>query len=145
MTTKGLCFTVPGAPRGKGRPRFSRGGFAYTDKKTAAYESLVALAFTAAYPDWVPTEDPVEMQFMAYFPIAKSWSKKKKAEAIAGAIRPTGRPDTDNIAKVKDALNGIAYKDDAQVITEHIEKWYSDVPRLEIKIYCVEEKKRGFI
>ena len=42
MTIK---FTVPGVPVGKGRPRFTRGGHAYTPEKTAAFEEKVRLCW----------------------------------------------------------------------------------------------------
>lgn len=34
-------FTVPGEPRGKGRPRFSKSGHTYTDSETRAYENKI--------------------------------------------------------------------------------------------------------
>ena len=114
-------FQVPGEPVGKGRPRFTRQGRAYTPAKTAKYENLVSLAFQQMYPNHVPFENAVEMKMIAYFSIPKSWSKTKK-------------PDTDNIAKVKDALNGIAFKDDSQVVKETIIKRYAEVPKLIIYI-----------
>ena len=40
-----LEFTVDGEPVGKGRPRFTRNGHAYTTEKTADYEQLVKLYF----------------------------------------------------------------------------------------------------
>lgn len=136
MITRELRFSVPGEPKGKGRPRFMRGtGLAYTPKQTQIYENLVAMSFRESFPDWIPTEEPISMTFDAYFSIPKSWSKKKRQMAIEGRIRPTKKPDSDNIAKVKDALNEIAWKDDAQVIHEEVSKYYSDNPRLEI---CIE-------
>lgn len=63
----------------------------------------------------------------AFFQLPKSWSKKKTIAALAGDIRPTGRPDLDNIAKLSlDALNGIAYRDDAQVVALNVSKAYTD-------------------
>ena len=52
--------------------------------------------------------------------------------------RPTKKPDLDNIIKaIADSLNGIAYKDDAQIVELKSKKFYSDTPRVEvtIKIY----------
>ena len=40
-----IQFTVPGVPVGKGRPRFTRGGHAYTPEKTAAFEEKVRLCW----------------------------------------------------------------------------------------------------
>ena len=51
-------------------------------------------------------------------------------------IYPTVKPDTDNIAKsILDALNGIAYKDDKQVVTLSVKKRYDEVPRVSVWIY----------
>lgn len=52
-----LTFTVPGEPRGKGRPRFS-GGRAYTDSETRAYERKIAECYQlfrgpARWPSWM--------------------------------------------------------------------------------------------
>ena len=60
--------------------------------------------------------------------------KKKHQQAVLNQIFPTKKPDTDNIAKVKDALNGIAFKDDSQVVKETIIKRYAEVPKLIIYI-----------
>ena len=43
-----VCFTVPGKPQGKGRPRFTRSGHTYTPDRTAAYEERVKLAYRQA-------------------------------------------------------------------------------------------------
>ena len=130
-----LRFEIDGEPVGKGRPRFTRGGHAYTPEKTANYETLIRLAFQESFPDFTPLDCPVEVYMTAYFSIPKSFSKKRHKMAEDQLIRPTRKPDTDNLAKCKDALNGIAWKDDSQVVTEHVYKFYSDRPRLEIEIY----------
>lgn len=132
--SKEFEFEVPGEPVGKGRPRFTRQGRAYTPAKTAKYENLVSLAFSQKYPDHVPLEGPIEMKMIAYFSIPKSWSKKKVEQARLNRIWPTKKPDTDNIAKVKDALNGIAFHDDSQVVRETIVKMYAESPKLVVYI-----------
>lgn len=137
-----LQFKVPGEPVGKGRPRFVRAtGRTYTPEKTERYENLVKLAFIKEYPDLTPIEGPISVQMVANFSIPKSWSKKKQALAIAGVLRPTKKPDTDNIAKIKDALNGIAWRDDAQVVEESISKNYTEVPSLTIIIETLGEEE----
>lgn len=137
-----LQFKVPGEPVGKGRPRFVRAtGRTYTPEKTERYENLVKLAFIKEYPDVIPLEGPLAVTMIANFSIPKSWSKKKQALAIAGARRPTKKPDTDNIAKIKDALNGIAWRDDAQVVEEQILKYYAEVPSLTIIIETLGEEE----
>lgn len=137
-----LEFKVPGEPVGKGRPRFVRAtGRTYTPEKTERYENLVKLAFIKEYPDIAPIEGPISVYMVANFSVPKSWSKKKQALAIAGVLRPTKKPDTDNIAKIKDALNGIAWVDDAQVVEESISKNYTEVPNLTIIIETLGEEE----
>ena len=130
-----VLFSVPGEPGHKGRPRFTRYGHAYTDKKTVEFENLVRVAFTQHVPGHQPYEGPCRVEIDAYFPIPVSTSKKRKAFMMDGLIRPTKRPDCDNIAKaVLDALNSVAYNDDKQIIEMLVRKWYSDVPRTIVMI-----------
>ena len=75
------------------------------------------------------------MRILAYYGIPKSESKKKKALMRQNEIRPTKRPDADNVVKlVADALNQVAYRDDTQIVDCQVRKFYSDNPRLEVLI-----------
>ena len=65
----------------------------------------------------------------AVFTIPKSWTRAKKAEAMAGKL-PPGKPDIDNILKVVlDGLNDVAYEDDKQVVLTQCKKVYADTTR----------------
>lgn len=134
---EGVQFTVPGKPRGKGRPRFSTaGGFVrtYTDAQTASYENLVALEYERAGGKLI--DGPVQVLIHAYFPIPKSTSKKLKDEMIDGVVLPKCKPDVDNICKaVLDGLNGVAYADDTQVSMLVAERLYGEVARLDVEIW----------
>lgn len=141
-------FEVPGEPRGKGRPRFSnRGGFVktYTPKETAAYENLVRLTYREKC-DHVAFEQgvAVDLRVIAYMQIPTSASKKKRAQMQSGEIRPTKRPDSDNILKaILDGLNGVAYHDDAQIVDMQIRRFYSDNPRLVVIIQSIERETKN--
>ncbi|MDU7337582.1 MAG: RusA family crossover junction endodeoxyribonuclease [Clostridium sp.] len=75
------------------------------------------------------------MQITAFYPIPKSKSKRIQAEMISGVIRPTKKPDCDNVIKtICDALNELAYKDDAQIVITQMSKYYGEVPRTLVKI-----------
>jgi len=77
---------------------------------------------------------------VAFYGIPKSERKWKQKLMRSGEIRPMKKPDSDNIAKViLDALNGIAFRDDSQVIDLHVTKHYSDDPRVEIYLRGMEE------
>jgi len=136
-----ICeFEVPGDPVAKGRPRFTRTGFAYTPQKTARYENLVRLAYAGKYPDRNPSESAVSLSMVSTFPIPVSWPKKKKLLALLEKIFKKSRPDLDNLIKsVCDGLNEVAWKDDAQIFELYARKKYGEVPRTEVKIDFVEE------
>ena len=128
-----FTFDIVGEPQGKGRPRFStRGGFVktYTPEKTASYENFVKLCYLNKYKG-KKLDGEIIAEIIAYFPIPKSFSKKKRSEAIEGKIKPTKKPDTDNIAKtILDSLNGIAFEDDKQVVALLVKKLYGEEPRV---------------
>lgn len=128
-------FTVPGEPVGKGRPRVvRRGGFTqtYTPEKTASYENLVKLEFQRQGGRMLK-DGPVRLSIMAWYGIPKSASKRKQQAMIGGLIRPTKKPDADNCAKViADALNGLAWRDDSQVVSLHVEKMFGEEPMVSV-------------
>lgn len=133
-----IIFTVPGPPRGKGRPRaFKRGNHIamYTDDKTAAYENLVALACQEAMKGGPMMDGAIFVRIDAYFAVPKSASKKAKQDMLLNCVLPTKKPDLDNVGKaVLDGLNGIAFADDAQVCGLNIYKVYDEHPRLEVTL-----------
>lgn len=136
-------FTVQGEPKGKGRPRFSRAGgrsTAYTPAATAEYENRVRFEYHKQCGN-VRFDDAamLDLRVLAYFKIPKSASKKKRRQMIEHNIRPTKKPDMDNVIKiVADALNNIAYRDDSQIVDTMVRKFYSENPRVEIIIQEVQ-------
>lgn len=121
-----ISFSVSGKPVGKGRPRFTRAGGAYTPKQTVDQEKRVAAAAWQAMvlAGYTVTDKSVAAQIVIEAPIPKSWSKGDRLAAELGAKRP-GKPDLDNVAKlVLDACNGVVYHDDAQVHHLTISKRY---------------------
>ena len=126
-------LTIPGEPVAKGRPRVCKWG-TYTPAKTVNYETLVKELFIMEHFG-KQLEGQIAMTVTAYFGIPKSASKRVRADMLSGIARPTKKPDVDNLIKIiADALNGLAYKDDSQIVLAIIEKWYSDIPRVEITI-----------
>lgn len=136
-------FELTGPPRGKGAlryrvvlPRFGK-PFAsgYPDEKTTAYMEAVGWAARAAMKGRQPTTKPVSVLIHAFMQIPVSWTKREKSDALIGAIRPTGKPDFDNIAKgVCDGMTGIVWQDDAPVIDGRVIKIYSDDPALRVEV-----------
>lgn len=115
-----IYLRIPGEPVAKQRPRFSRGR-TYTPQATLDGEARIQAAALRAEVEKI--DGPVKLSCSFIYEPPKSWSKKKRAEAM-GAWKTT-RPDRDNLEKlVADALNGIAYDDDGQVVTGPSMKFY---------------------
>lgn len=131
-----LKFVVQGAPVAKGRPRMTRNGRTYTPEKTVNYENLVRLEFMRQCGGMkFPQDAPLDVRIMAFYPIPKSVSKKKRQLMIDRKMRPLKKPDTDNVCKaILDSLNEVAYHDDAQVVDSMIRKFYSENPRVVVTI-----------
>jgi len=124
-------FTVPGKPVGKGRPRFTRAGRAYTPKSTKDYEKAVKRAYRAKYGDIEPYggDVPLTVYIIAYFQIPKNDSKSTKEKKLKCEILPTIKVDIDNICKIiLDGLNGVAYHDDKQIVSIAAHKFYGEEP-----------------
>ena len=79
-------------------------------------------------------DGPLTVNVEARFPVPASWSRRKRAAALAGEVFPTGRPDMDNVVKTLDALNWVVWKDDAQIVTMCVSKRYSESPELRITV-----------
>ena len=131
-------FFVPGRPHGKGRPRFYNGR-AVTDDQTRAYEQQSAWAYRASGGRQLPDEQFVRVCITQIMPIPKSATKARREAMLAGQSRPSAKPDIDNVIKaVLDALNGIAYKDDARVVELEARKVYGNEPGVAVEIHAVD-------
>ena len=127
-------LTIPGEPTAKARPRVVN-GHSFTPAKTKNYETLVKELYWAKHSQEKPLEGPLCFYLNAYMQIPKSVSKKRRQAMLMGDEVPMKKPDLDNIAKsVTDSLNGLAYRDDSQIVMLVVSKWWSDAPRVEISI-----------
>lgn len=131
-------FTIYGEPVAQGRPRagktFDGRPIVYDPAKSRDYKQYVRLAAMEHKPE-KPLKGELEIEIDVYRAIPKSMPKYKRALALSGKFRPTTKPDVDNYAKsIKDGLSGIIWLDDKQVVSLTIRKWYSDTPRVELKI-----------
>lgn len=133
-----LVYSVYGEPVGKGRPRFARRGnfvSTYSPQKTKTYEDEIRLMAKAAMGASEALETPVTVAIYIRVGIPKSFSKQKRKDALANIERPTKKPDIDNIAKCfLDAMNGIVYLDDKQVVSLHITKEYAETPAVDVMV-----------
>lgn len=125
-----VAFVIPYEPMGKERPRaYSCHGHTqvYTPYKTREYEQMIRdiYALQVGHKRF-PDDAEILLEIIACFSIPKNVNKEKRRLMISGDIRPKKKPDYDNIAKIiTDALNGVAYKDDAQIVSAEIHKRYS--------------------
>lgn len=131
-------FCIHGDPQGKGRPRFSTVcGHVHTrtPDETVLYENLVKTEYRQQVGVKFPDDAMLDVRIFAYYPIPKSASKRKRQAMLERKIRPTKKPDWDNVGKVIcDSLNGIAYRDDAQVVDSMVRKFYSEDPKVVVTI-----------
>lgn len=131
-------FSIIGEPQGKGRPRFSTvAGHVHTrtPEQTVLYENLVKTEYRRQSGRKFPEDAMLDVRIFAYYAIPKSVSKKKRQMMLDHKIRPTKKPDFDNIGKVIcDSLNGIAYRDDAQIVDSMVRKFYGETPMVVVSI-----------
>jgi Holliday junction resolvase RusA-like endonuclease len=139
-----VTIELAGIPPAKGRPRFTRGGIAYTPAKTRANEAALRFAAQEAMSGRPPLEGALAISITATFPVPVSWPKHKRHAALMGEHHHTRRPDTDNLLKTIDALNQVCWRDDAQIVRAEIIKLYGTRPRLTIEIKQIQNfRSRG--
>jgi Holliday junction resolvase RusA-like endonuclease len=128
-----MNLTIPGEPVAKQRARHGKFG-TYTPEKTVNYETLVKQLYIQQ--NFAKQLDgQLKLTANAYFSIPKSVSKTARAAMVAGILRPVKKPDSSNVVKIiEDALNKLAYRDDSQIVSLNVEKWYSENPRVEVEI-----------
>lgn len=126
-----IAFTIPGAPQGKARAR------------TVLYENLVKTEFLrqCGRGQRIRSDSAyraISMQIIAVYPVPASYPKRDKVAALAGDLLPTKKPDIDNVAKIiADALNGLAYDDDAQITDLLVLKRYGEDPEVRVKLWPI--------
>ena len=131
-------FEIPGDPVPKGRPRFAwRGTFVqtYTDSKTLEYETLVGFKARQAIGASEPLKGHLTVFLYLRYAVPASYSKKRTEACLNGLEFPK-RVDLDNCYKsITDAMNGIVYADDSQIVEAHIMKCYSLEPGANVMIH----------
>ena len=127
-------FVVEGNPVSKGRPRFSKNS-TYTPDKTRNYERAVAYRAREAMCGKKPIDVVCGMELKIYMPIPKSFKGLEREKALAGSLRPICKSDMDNnIKAVADACNKIVYVDDNRICDLSASRYYSMIPRVEVRV-----------
>ncbi|PWM78648.1 MAG: RusA family crossover junction endodeoxyribonuclease [Phascolarctobacterium sp.] len=135
-----LKFTVPGEPCAQGRPRFTtRGGYAQAvdPAKSRNQKAFIRYIATdaAKRQGWNYTDKALSVEITAVLSVPKSKPKKWKKAALEGGVRPTKKPDCDNIFKlITDAMSGVIYADDKQIVSCSVRKVYGEEPYTEVQI-----------
>ncbi len=151
-----IAFTVEGLPKGKERPRArilpgKRGqkprATIYTPSSTKSFEASVKRVVLQAMKGKAPIEGPVKVAILIGMPIAKSWTKTRKAEVRKGLIAHTSKPDIDNVTKA--VLDGMVIndktpdqvthhrgvmQDDNQIVKLTVLKDFVDEPRVSVRV-----------
>lgn len=118
-----VAFELDQRPHPKGRPRFGK-THAYTDPKTRTYEATVKAACVQAMKGRPPFAGDVELVCLF-------------------EQRDARRADLDNLCKaVGDAINGVAYVDDVQVVrSSSARKIRADVDRVSVAVLTIKETR----
>lgn len=139
-----LKFKITGKVKAKQSVKFCNNGIKYTPKDMVEYANWVRMCFKESYPNHLPhylDKCYLQIEIFAYFKVPQSFGKKKREQALEGLIRPTVKPDWDNISKnICDALNGTAYNDDKAIVYGIVHKYYAENDYAEVRITAKEQE-----
>ena len=140
-----VIFSVKGKPVGKARPRVvtvNGRAMAYTPQATADYEALVQAEYLRQCGGaYFHRHVPLTVRIVAHMPIPKSINKAQREKMLRGAVPCTKKPDWDNIGKIVcDALNGVAWNDDAQIIQATVIKQYAADDHVGVQVVISEAR-----
>lgn len=146
-----LLFSMKGAPRAKGRPRFrivkaGRKQFVqtYTDPATRKYEASVKAVVAELMAGASPLHGPLSVSLRFRMPIPKSETKATRAGMAAGEVAHISKPDSDNLAKaILDAMNGVAFGSDSQITRLFVTKVYADKPGVDVRVEAFAPQTAG--
>ncbi len=140
-----IQFTVIGVPQPAGSKRAfpfhkknGKLGVAVSDSNPKArdWKSAVASEARLHVGEGGPLLDgPLDVLMIFFLPRPKGHFKKNGQERPSAPMWPTTRPDTQKLARgTTDALTGILWRDDSQIIEERLLKMYGEPARVEITV-----------
>ena len=136
-------FTIPIEAQSKQRARtFIRNGKSctFTPKKTVNFENFVKM-YVNSQPHKYYDSELLFMSIKIFLPLPKA--KYRKRNPVDEQFCK-GRRDLDNMVKsIKDALQGVLYKNDNQICEMYLAKYYAaqgEPGRIEIEIENVVYK-----
>ena len=131
MTPGEFEFVVPGEPTPWARAGGGKSVVRFTPAKQRNYMGAVKLFCANAMRGSAPLDGPIKVTIHAVYQWPASWSAKKRAKHGPWKIT---RPDIDNccLKLVADALNTLAWTDDARICSTQLYKYYDDIPCLRV-------------
>ena len=137
MERRSMQLEILATPQPKLRPRFTRSGKTFTPQKTREYEELIRAAYISQYGNepMYGRDEALAVNAEFWFVPPKSWSVRKTKAALASWLPHTSRQDIDNLLKaILDALRGLAYVDDTQVVQLNGLKRYASEPYIRVTL-----------
>lgn len=126
-------------PVAQGRPRFNSVTKRAKDpQKSKNFKRAIAILTRFKFRG-EPFKKPIKITAKFYRQLPKKTSQKNRELAELGQYLPTTKPDVDNYFKgLSDALNGLVFEDDNQLVEVHAHKFYSNNPRIELEVEEIE-------
>lgn len=132
-----LYFSFDIEPIPQLRPRVSsRGGYVhvYDPQKVKNFKNVLRSLASAQYQR-PPLLGPLSVSLTFYRPVQKSISKTERERRLSNQSKPAVKPDTDNYIKsTLDALNGVLWDDDSQIVKLTAEKRYAEKGKIIITV-----------
>ena len=118
-------ITIPGPIQAWQRAGRSKNGGHFTQAATRAAERSIGWHAVQQVGQHC-LQGALAVRLEVAVAVPASCPPKRRAEALAGVVRPAVKPDCDNLSKtVLDALTGVLWRDDAQVVDLHVTKHYA--------------------
>ena len=134
--TDQLFFTFEIEPVPQLRPRVSSRPYirVYDPPKVANFKRILRSLAANQYSR-PPLIGSLSVSLTFYRPVQSSISKTERERRLSNQSKPVVKPDTDNYIKsTLDALNGVLWHDDSQIVKIEAEKKYSDHPKITVSV-----------
>ena len=144
-----MKFTILGEIKTKGRPRcclINGRPHIYTPRETQEYEEHIKYSYLNQSENWqkqpyFSKDIALSLRIRAIF--KPSIANAKKWAKLGSYPNCTKHKDIDNICKVvMDALNGVMYEDDKQIVELVGTKTYGEIERIEVEC-CAMSAENG--
>lgn len=135
--TDQLCFIFEIEPVSQSRPRASsRGGRVrlYDHPKVKQFKAVLHNLVTERYKN-PPLTGALSVSMLFYRPVQKSLSNIERQRRLSNEHKAVVKPDTDNYIKsTLDAMNGVLWEDDSQIVKLTAEKRYGERGKIIITV-----------